>query len=151
MWDWNKPQWPASRSAASSARATLAVAAWMLLAGCAHADARIPRDEAEGVEACFAEVRALHREADRRTRLISFLRVPRDLWRVLPSEEDCSEEDRIVRIKIDWVKNCLKNIRYYAKGGKLAIEGGGGPGPCWRDKKYFCAVDPQSYGCLRDQ
>jgi hypothetical protein len=101
-------------------------------------------DEADCLRLCDAEVRALTRQAIKRSKLIPYRRVPRDLWRVLPdADTDCTEEgnnDKL-RIRINWVKNCLKNIKYYAKGNKLP------PGPCWRDKKYFCAVYPQSDAC----
>jgi hypothetical protein len=96
-----------------------------------------PANSLTSRDKCLDAVRAIHREAEKRTKLIPFTHVPR----VLPSEGDCQEEElKKTQINIDWVKTCLKNIKYYAKNRKE-------PGPCWRDKKYFCAVDPGSDTC----
>jgi hypothetical protein len=93
---------------------------------------------------CLAVSQTLERNAERRAKLIPFRRVPRDIWRVLASIDGfCLEEDfEKAQISIDWMRTCLKEIRNYAKSNKLS-------GPCVRDKKYFCAVLPQSDACLQ--
>jgi hypothetical protein len=71
----------------------------------------------------------------RRTKQI----IPRELARVA-SNLDESEDFEKARISIDWMNTCLKN---FTKDYKLGF--------CSRNRSYFCAIDPQSDGCLQSQ
>jgi hypothetical protein len=87
---------------------------------------------------CAAESKALYRQAEslsKRTRQI----IPREFVRVSSNLDDyCDAGDfDKVRISIDWMNTCLKN---FSKNYKLGF--------CSRNKSYFCALDPQSDGCL---
>jgi hypothetical protein len=90
---------------------------------------------------CLAMSQALYGQAEtlsRRTKQI----IPRELARVASNfDESCGEEDfEKARISIDWMNTCLKN---FTKDYKLGF--------CSRNKSYFCAIDPQSDGCLQSQ
>jgi hypothetical protein len=65
---------------------------------------------------------------------------PREFARVAANlDEFCGEENfEKARISIDWTNTCLKN---FTKDYKLGF--------CSRNKNYFCAVYPQSEGCLQ--
>jgi hypothetical protein len=67
---------------------------------------------------------------------------PREFTRVASNlDELCGEEDfEKARISIDWMDTCLQN---FTKDYKLGF--------CSRNKSYFCAIDPQSDGCLQSQ
>jgi hypothetical protein len=123
--------------------AIIAAATFLIVSGVRAEPRATARDEVHAIETCVAEVKALNRQAIKRSDLIPFRHVPRDLWRVLPDETDCTEEGNndVLRYKISWVKNCLKNIRYYTATRRNL------PGPCWRDKKYYCTVYPGSDTC----
>jgi hypothetical protein len=90
---------------------------------------------------CAAASKALYRQAEalsRRTKQI----IPREFDRVSANLDDhCDEGDfEKARISIDWMKTCLKNFtRNYNLG------------YCIRNQGYFCALDPQSDGCLQGQ
>jgi hypothetical protein len=68
--------------------------------------------------------------------------IPREFERVVSKlDEFCGEEEfEKARISIDWMDLCLKNFTKDDKSGF-----------CSRNKNYFCAIDPQSDGCLRSQ
>jgi hypothetical protein len=68
--------------------------------------------------------------------------IPREFTRVASNlDELCGEEDfEKARISIDWMNTCLQN---FTKDYKLGF--------CSRNKSYFCAIDPQSDGCLQSQ
>jgi hypothetical protein len=90
---------------------------------------------------CLAMSQALYGQAEtlsRRTKQI----IPRELARVASNlDESCGEEDfEKARISIDWMNTCLKN---FTKDYKLGF--------CSRTRSYFCAIDPQSDGCLQSQ
>jgi|SRR5215472_3524584 len=90
---------------------------------------------------CIALSQALYRKAEslsKRTKQI----IPREFARVAANlDEFCGEENfEKARISIDWINTCLKN---FAKDYKLGF--------CSRNKNYFCAVFPQSEGCLQSQ
>jgi len=83
----------------------------------------------------------LYRKAEslsKRTKQI----IPREFARVAANlDEFCGEENfEKARISIDWINTCLKN---FTKDYKLGF--------CSRNKNYFCAVFPQSEGCLQSQ
>jgi hypothetical protein len=65
--------------------------------------------------------------------------IPREFERVASNlDEFCGEEDfEKARISIDWMDTCLQN---FTKDHQLGF--------CSRGKTYFCAIDPQSDGCL---
>jgi hypothetical protein len=90
---------------------------------------------------CIALSQALYRKAEslsKRTKQI----IPREFARVAANlDEFCGEENfEKARISIDWINTCLKN---FTKDYKLGF--------CSRNKNYFCAVFPQSEGCLQSQ
>ncbi|SRR6266511_735033 len=90
---------------------------------------------------CLAAAQALYGQAktlSRRTKQI----IPRDFARVVSNlDGSCGERDfEKARISIDWMNTCLKN---FTKDYKLGF--------CSRNKSYFCAIDPQSDGCLQSQ
>jgi hypothetical protein len=92
-------------------------------------------------EDCIAAAQALYGQAktlSRRSKQI----IPREFARVVSSlNESCGERDlEKARISIDWMNTCLKN---FTKDYKLGF--------CSRNKSYFCAIDPQSDGCLQSQ
>jgi hypothetical protein len=98
---------------------------------------RTPADKHE----CIAVSQALYGQAktqSRRTKQI----IPREFVRVASNlDEFCGEEDfEKAWISIDWMNTCLKN---FTKDYKLEL--------CSRNKSYFCAIDPQSDGCLQSQ
>jgi hypothetical protein len=68
--------------------------------------------------------------------------IPLEFERVISKlDEFCGEEEfEKARISIDWMDTCLKN---FAKDYRLEF--------CSRNKRYFCAIDPQSDGCLQSQ
>jgi hypothetical protein len=68
--------------------------------------------------------------------------VPREFARVAADHNEfCGEEDfEKAKISIGWMITCLKN---FTKDYKLGF--------CSRNKNYFCAVYPQSEGCLQSQ
>ena len=90
---------------------------------------------------CAATSKALYRQAEalaKRTKQI----IPRELDRVSANLDDyCAGGDlEKARISIDWMNTCLKN---FTKNYDLGF--------CSRSKSYFCAVDPQSDGCLQSR
>jgi hypothetical protein len=90
---------------------------------------------------CLAVSQALYGQAEtlsRRTKKA----IPRELARVASNlDEACGEEDfEKARSSIDWMNACLKN---FTKDYSLGF--------CSRDKSYFCAIAPQSEGCLQSQ
>ncbi len=64
--------------------------------------------------------------------------IPREFARVASNLDDfCRDKDfQKAQVSIAWMEKCLANWR---KPYKL--------GYCTRDKKYFCAVYPESEGC----
>jgi hypothetical protein len=87
---------------------------------------------------CAATSKALYRQAEalsKRTKEI----IPREFDRVSANLDDyCDAGDfEKARISIDWMNTCLKN---FTKSYKLGF--------CFRNKSYFCAIDPRSDGCL---
>jgi hypothetical protein len=68
--------------------------------------------------------------------------IPREFIRVVTNlDEFCGEEDfEKARISIDWMDTCLNN---FTKDYSFGF--------CSRNKSYFCAIDPQSDGCLASQ
>jgi hypothetical protein len=90
---------------------------------------------------CAATSKALYGQAEalaKRTKQI----IPREFDRVSANLDDyCDEGDfEKARISIDWMNTCLRN---FTKSYKLGF--------CSRNKSYFCAVDPQSDGCLQSR
>ena len=90
---------------------------------------------------CAATSKALYGQAEalsKRTRQI----IPREFARVSANlDEYCDGGDfGKAQISIDWMQTCLKN---FTKNYNLGF--------CTRNKSYFCAVDPQSDGCLQSQ
>jgi hypothetical protein len=90
---------------------------------------------------CAATSKALYEQAQalsKRTKRI----IPREFARVSADLDDyCDGGDfEKARISIDWMNTCLKN---FTKNYNLGF--------CSRNKSYFCAVDPQSEGCLHGQ
>jgi hypothetical protein len=87
---------------------------------------------------CAAASKALYGQAEalaKRSKQI----IPREFERVSSNLDDyCDEGDfEKARISIDWMNTCLKN---FTKSYKLGF--------CFRNKSYFCAIDPRSDGCL---
>jgi hypothetical protein len=87
---------------------------------------------------CVAVSQSFYGQAktlSRRTKQV----IPREFERVASNlDEFCGEEDfEKARISIDWMDTCLQN---FTKDYKLGF--------CSRSKSYFCAIDPQSDGCL---
>ena len=68
--------------------------------------------------------------------------IPQEFERVISKlDELCGEEDfEKARISIDWMDTCLNN---FTQDYNLGF--------CSRSKSYFCAIDPQSDGCLASQ
>jgi len=94
-----------------------------------------------GQKDCAATSKALYRQAEalsKRTKQI----IPREFVRVSANLDDyCDGGDfEKARISIDWMNTCLKN---FTKNYNLGF--------CSRNKSYFCAIDPQSDGCLQSQ
>ena len=90
---------------------------------------------------CAATSKALYGQAEalsKRTKQI----IPREFDRVSANLDDyCDEGDfEKARISIDWMNFCLKN---FTRNYNLGF--------CARNKSYFCALDPQSGGCLQSQ
>ena len=90
---------------------------------------------------CIAVSQAFYEQAEtlsRRTKQV----IPREFERVISKlDEFCGEEEfEKARISIDWMNTCLKN---FTQDYKLEF--------CSRNKSYFCAIDPQSDGCLQSQ
>jgi uncharacterized protein YsxB (DUF464 family) len=90
---------------------------------------------------CAAAAKALYGQAQalsKRTKQIisrEFERVSADL------DGSCDAGDfEKARVSIDWMNTCLEN---FTKNYKLGF--------CSRNKSYFCAVYPQSDGCLQAQ
>jgi hypothetical protein len=117
----------------------------------AKAEVRRPNNQAEidhpnrpdssQQEHCIALSEALYRQAEtlsKRTKQV----IPREFTRVASNlDEFCGAEDfEKARISIDWMNTCLKN---FTKDYKLGF--------CSRNNSYFCAIDPQSEGCLQSQ
>jgi len=99
--------------------------------------ARTPTDKTD----CIALSQAFYGHAKtlaRRTKQS----IPREFTRVVTNlDEFCGEEDfEKARISIDWMDTCLNN---FTKDYNLGF--------CSRSKSYFCAIDPQSDGCLASQ
>ena len=90
-------------------------------------------------KACAATSKTLYGRAEalsKRTKQI----IPREFARVSANLDDyCDGGDfEKARISIDWLNTCLEN---FTKNYDLGF--------CTRNKSYFCAVDPQSAGCLQ--
>jgi hypothetical protein len=90
---------------------------------------------------CAATSKALYGQAEALSKRAKQI-IPREFERVSANLDDyCDGEDfEKARISIDWINTCLKN---FTKNYKLGF--------CSRNKTYFCAVDPQSDGCLQSQ
>ena len=88
---------------------------------------------------CLAVSQTLYRQAERLSKRTKQI-IPREFARVAANlDEFCGEENfEKARISIDWMNTCLKN---FTKDYKLGF--------CSRNKNYFCAVYPQSEGCLQ--
>src|ERR1700757_2828033 len=88
---------------------------------------------------CLAVSETLYRNAERLSKRKKQI-IPREFARVAANlDEFCGEENfEKARISIDWTNTCLKN---FTKDYKLGF--------CSRNKNYFCAVYPQSEGCLQ--
>ena len=90
---------------------------------------------------CIAVAQAFYEQA---TTLSSRSKqpIPREFERVVSKlDEFCGEEEfEKARISIEWMDTCLKN---FTEDYKLEF--------CSRNKSYFCAIDPQSDGCLQSQ
>jgi len=87
---------------------------------------------------CAATSKALYGQAEtlaKRTKLI----IPREFDRVSANLDDyCDAGDfEKARISIDWMNTCLRN---FTRNYNLGF--------CFRNKRYFCALDPQSDACL---
>jgi hypothetical protein len=90
---------------------------------------------------CLAVAQALYGQAEtlaKRTKKM----IPREFARVASNlDESCGEEDfNKAWISIEWMNTCLEN---FAKDYKLGF--------CSRNKRYFCAIDAKSEGCLQSQ
>jgi hypothetical protein len=87
---------------------------------------------------CAAMSKALYAQAEGLSKPSKAI-IPREFVRVSADLDDaCDAQDFAkARISIDWMNTCLKN---FTKSYKLGF--------CTRNKSYFCAVDPQSDGCL---
>jgi len=90
---------------------------------------------------CLAVSQTLYRQAQslsKRTKQ----KIPREFERVASNlDEFCGEQSfEKARVSIDWMNTCLQN---FTKDYKLGF--------CSRNKNYFCAVLPQSDGCLENQ
>jgi hypothetical protein len=88
---------------------------------------------------CIAASQAFYGQAKTLSRQ-SKQTIPREFERVASNlDEFCGEEEfEKARISIDWMNTCLQN---FTKDYKLEF--------CSRNKSYFCAIDPQSDGCLQ--
>jgi len=89
----------------------------------------------------FHPTQTLYRKAESLERRTKHM-IPREFARGAANlDEFCGEENfEKARISIDWMNTCLKN---FTKDYKLGF--------CSRNKNYFCAVYPQSEGCLQGQ
>lgn len=96
---------------------------------------RTPLDKGD----CIAVAQAFYRQA---TALYKRKGIPEEFERVTSKlDEFCGEEEfEKARISLDWMSTCLKN---YEKDRKLDF--------CTRNTGYFCAIDPQSFGCPQNQ
>jgi uncharacterized protein YsxB (DUF464 family) len=90
---------------------------------------------------CAATSKALHGQAEALAKRGKQI-IPREFERVSSNLDDyCDEGDfEKARVSIDWMNTCLKN---FAKSYQLGF--------CFRNTRYFCAVDPQSDDCLRSR
>jgi hypothetical protein len=88
---------------------------------------------------CLAVSQTLYRQAERLSKRTKQI-IPREFARVATNlDEFCGEENfEKARISIDWMNTCLKN---FTTDYQLGF--------CSRNKNYFCAVYPQSEGCLQ--
>jgi hypothetical protein len=98
---------------------------------------RTPTDTGD----CIAVAQAFYEQAEalsRRTKQS----IPGEFQRVISKlDEFCGEEDfEKARVSIDWMSTCLQN---FTRDHQLSF--------CSRTKSYFCAIDPQSDGCLQNQ
>jgi len=68
--------------------------------------------------------------------------IPREFERVISNlDQFCGEEEfEKARVTINWMSTCLQNFSRDDQ-----------QGYCSRDKRYFCALEPQSDGCLQTQ
>jgi hypothetical protein len=101
---------------------------------------RTPRTPVDKYD-CIAVSQAFYEQAEtlsKRTKQA----IPQEFERVVSKlDELCGEEEfEKARISIDWMDTCLQN---FTKGYELRF--------CSRNKNYFCAIDPQSDGCLQNQ
>jgi hypothetical protein len=88
---------------------------------------------------CAAISKALNRKAEALSKSSKQI-IPREFSRVSSNlDDECDGGDfEKARISIDWMNTCLKN---FTKNYNLGF--------CSRNKSYFCALDPQSHGCLQ--
>jgi hypothetical protein len=101
---------------------------------------RTPRTPVDKYD-CIAVSQAFYEQVEtlsRRTKRA----IPQEFERVVSKlDELCGEEEfEKARISIDWMDTCLQN---FTKDYELGL--------CSRNKSYFCAIDPQSDGCLQIQ
>ncbi len=103
-----------------------------------QAEVPIPRTPLDKGD-CIAIAQAFYRQA---TTLYKRKGIPEEFERVTSKlDEFCGEEEfEKARISLDWMSTCLKN---YEKDRKLDF--------CTRNTSYFCAIEPQSYGCPQNQ
>ena len=96
---------------------------------------RTPVDKHE----CIAVAQAFYEQA---TTLSSRTKqtIPQEFERVISKlDEFCGEEEfEKARVSMDWMNTCLQN---FTKDYRSEF--------CSRNKSYFCAIDPQSDGCLQ--
>jgi hypothetical protein len=101
---------------------------------------RTPRTPVDKYD-CIAVSQAFYEQAETLSRR-SKQAIPQEFERVVSKlDELCGEEEfEKARISIDWMDTCLQN---FTKDYELRF--------CSRNKSYFCAIDPQSDGCLQNQ
>jgi len=90
---------------------------------------------------CLAVAQALYGRAETLSKRTKKM-IPREFARVASNlDESCGEEDfNKAWISIEWMNTCLEN---FTKDYKLGF--------CSRNKRYFCAIDAKSEGCLQSQ
>jgi hypothetical protein len=98
--------------------------------------ARTPVDKQD----CIGVSQAFYSQAKSRSRQTK-QSIPREFERVISNlDQFCGEEEfEKARVTINWMSTCLENFTRDQQE------------YCSRDKRYFCALDPQADGCLQTQ
>jgi len=122
---------------ATPIRAAAMAAAVFAIGGAALGGAALGAEPPKDAASCQRVGDALYRRAEtlkKKTHKI----IPREFARVAADLDNfCRDKDfKKAQVSIAWMEKCLTNWR---KPYKL--------GYCTRDKKYFCAVYPESEGC----